>query len=226
MVRHFIYDALFLCALAVASGHAQNRGTFVDTRDGREYKWTAIDGVVWMAENLNYGKLHKTPAGCVDEWNGACKLCYGNDSRKCDMYGGLYDYDDAVKSCPPGWRLPNQNEWLALKERGEKSGLRSNKQDSWDVYQYDFGRNLAEGNQLGWSALPGGDYSSEYNGFGHIGMEARWWVNNGEGGLESWGGDLGCYSCSESVMTLTGGGCLEHEAASCCDAVSVRCVKD
>ncbi len=31
-----------------------NRGTFVDERDGREYKYTTIGKQVWMAENLKY----------------------------------------------------------------------------------------------------------------------------------------------------------------------------
>ncbi|MBO5950237.1 MAG: hypothetical protein J6Q11_05965 [Fibrobacteraceae bacterium] len=30
------------------------RGTFVDERDGQEYKYTTIGNQVWMAENLNY----------------------------------------------------------------------------------------------------------------------------------------------------------------------------
>ena len=222
MVRRRMHDVLLLCALAAVTSHAQNRGVFVDARDGQKYRWTKIDGVVWMAENLNYGELHKTPAGCVDEWDGSCKLCYDNDFRKCDVYGGLYDYDDAKKSCPPGWHLPSKSEWLALKERGGKYGLTSDKEDSWDVYQY----GGPGENPLGWSALPGGDYSIEYNGFGHGGMEARWWVNDDGGGLDTWGGDLGCYSCPADVVTLSPYNELSHQGASCCDAVSVRCVKD
>jgi hypothetical protein len=32
----------------------------------------------------------------------------------------LYRWDNAEKACPPGWRLPSNNEWFELKEAIEK----------------------------------------------------------------------------------------------------------
>ena len=50
-----------------------NRGTFVDERDGRVYKYTTIGDQVWMAENLKF--------------NAKYSLCYGLDSLCSD--GGM-----------------------------------------------------------------------------------------------------------------------------------------
>ena len=46
---------------------AQNKGTFVDSRNNHTYRWVKISDQIWMAENLNY----KTKTG---SWY------YNNDS--------------------------------------------------------------------------------------------------------------------------------------------------
>lgn len=70
---------------------------FYDNRDRRRYKTIDINGLTWMAEDLAYKgddvTFGQPPAG--QEW------C-------------LYDHANAVKACPPGWRLPTREEWQAL----------------------------------------------------------------------------------------------------------------
>ena len=60
-----------------------NRGTFVDERDGRVYKYTTIGDQVWMAENLKY------------ELPDPYSMCYGKEY--CTPRG--YSLNDTVMVC-------------------------------------------------------------------------------------------------------------------------------
>jgi hypothetical protein len=60
-------------------------GTFVDSRDNRKYAVTVIDQQIWMKENLDYEKM------------------FGINCKQCDGYH-IYDFGDAQKVCPKGWR--------------------------------------------------------------------------------------------------------------------------
>ena len=121
---------------------AQNeRGTFVDARGPRTYKWTKIGRLIVMAENLDYGR--KVAA----EYDGIqpkdTKWCPEDDAAMCNVYGGYYQWtnamglpdscatssckdewkfaDDSVYAaspyyweggiCPAGWHLTNEIEW-------------------------------------------------------------------------------------------------------------------
>ena len=50
-----------------------------------------------MIENLNY------------EIYGS--YCYNDKDWNCLRYGRLYTWEAAQKACPPGWRLPSDEEW-------------------------------------------------------------------------------------------------------------------
>ena len=94
-------------------------GSFVDKRDGREYRTITVDGQTWMAQNLNYA-----PASSLG--------CFKGDDKDCSKYGRNYtraDIADSTKSfcggndvcdnplqgiCPDGWRIPQQREWADL----------------------------------------------------------------------------------------------------------------
>ena len=87
-------------------------GTFTDPRDGRVYKTVKIGDQVWMAENLNYGEMTTD-----DELVPGKKWCYDNDEANSeDGYGGLYTWEVAKQSCPPGWHLPTDEEWKKFEE--------------------------------------------------------------------------------------------------------------
>lgn len=118
--------------------------TLIDSRDGKIYPATVLDGRTWMAKNLNYAA---TKAGlsapcyngtefCGEQgryytisqaWNLASPDCdtlpfTGTDSSQ---VSGC-KYTDITKSgenvqgiCPTGWHLPADEDWKTLLVRGE-----------------------------------------------------------------------------------------------------------
>ena len=76
---------------------SQEEGVFKDNRDGNTYNIVKISNAVWMKENLKY--------------NMAGSQYYNNDSTTNGGYGRFYTFNQAFKACPPGWHLPNKDEW-------------------------------------------------------------------------------------------------------------------
>ncbi len=104
-------------------------GTVRDDRDGKVYKTVTINEKIWMAQNLNLGTMINASNG-GDRNDGyqlnnqkAEKFCYKNDPAYCEIYGGLYQWDEAMAYnpgegatglCPDGWHIPTDAEWHEL----------------------------------------------------------------------------------------------------------------
>lgn len=118
---------------------AGGTGTFIDKRDGREYKWTKIGGQVWMGENLKaIAQPDGTPipsSRTEDGWVAlteadgfAMYLPYEFQLADSAMIyesnsGFIYSWKTAMNGsteegaqgiCPNGWHLPTRAEWEAL----------------------------------------------------------------------------------------------------------------
>lgn len=93
-----------------------------DERDGSIYQTVEIGSQCWITTNLNIGMMI---GGGLDQQDNSEieKYCYENIEANCDLYGGLYQWDemmefDTVRAnqgiCPNGWHLPSIVEWDTL----------------------------------------------------------------------------------------------------------------
>jgi uncharacterized protein (TIGR02145 family) len=92
-----------------------------DSRDGKSYNTVLIGTQCWMAQNLNAGTLI-TPG---NQTNNSIleKYCYLDLESNCTIYGGLYQWDEAMQYvtiegtqgiCPTGWHLPADAEFTTI----------------------------------------------------------------------------------------------------------------
>lgn len=76
-------------------------GTFIDSRDKKEYGFVEINSKIWMADNLSFE---------MNENN----MCRNNIKTNCKLFGHMYNLEVIESGCPDGWRLPTQEEWKYL----------------------------------------------------------------------------------------------------------------
>ena len=103
--------------------------TLTDPRDHQKYPTLQIGTQCWMRNNLNIGVM-ATDVNVSGYPHSNCsnndtieKYCYQNNPTYCDIYGGLYDWDEMMQYdstpgiqgiCPPGWHIPDDSEWCIL----------------------------------------------------------------------------------------------------------------
>ena len=165
------FDASIVCPAEGMNAYGMpNRGTFVDERDGQEYKYTTIGDQVWMAENLNY--------------DAQGSICQGRDTSKCALYGRLYSYVGHVPDrtidtinwnfidsvCPNGWHLPTLTEWKQLGTsvggiETEIAASRLKSVSGWEKSNWGPGIDVCA-----FSVLPGGFFSYESSYEGNAGI--------------------------------------------------------
>ena len=173
--RHIHYVDLYESGgldlvMKVLHSHIVLPNRFTDPRDGRIYKTVKLNDLTWMAENLNFN----VGEGC---W------FYENDPENGEKYGRLYTWEAAMKACPPGWRLPTDEEWKSLA-------------NAFGGY-YDFGEMkdvgdpkkayaaLKEGGKSGFSARLGG-YRNSNGGFDGLGNWGYHWSATERGASNAW----------------------------------------
>ncbi len=69
------------------------------TVDGINYYYISHNGLDWMRNNLA---------------NPEFGAPYANSEAISEILGRYYSYEEAMKACPAGWRLPTDAEWRAL----------------------------------------------------------------------------------------------------------------
>ena len=75
-----------------------------------------------MAENLSIGSLINGKRDQKDNYI-IEKYCYKDSEKNCDIYGGLYQWDEMMGYndrqqsqgiCPENWHIPSKDEWMIL----------------------------------------------------------------------------------------------------------------
>lgn len=136
--------------------------------EGNEYDTVKIDFQCWMAENMRSATDSR---GIKTE-----RYCYDGHLENCDGFGGLYSASVAETICPPGWRLPGDDDFKDMEKtigldppevdtngwRGDPVGERL-KDVSWGGMD-----------DVGFGALPGGFIDSNGNARG-MGEQAHFW---------------------------------------------------
>ena len=163
--------------------------------DGNRYNTVQIGSQCWMKENLRVGTMINSEEEQTDN-NIIEKYCYVYYVNYCNIYGGLYQWDEMMQYstdegvqgiCPEGWHLPTDAEWRTLEMslgmtqlqadsvgwRGTDEGgkLKESSSDYW------LAPNLGATNSSGFSGLPGGNRSVnglEYN----LTSAAFFWSSN------------------------------------------------
>jgi len=201
---------------------AEFETTMTDNRDGKVYDVVEIGGVVWMAENINYGEridgIHNQEDNQITE-----KYCYDNDESNCDTYGGLYQWNEMMQYnttegiqgiCPDGWHLATDDEWTVLVNylggadiAGAK--LKEKGTDHWIG-------NVGATDESGFSALPSGCRLSLDYTFQSLHIYVSYWSSTvGHVSTAAW------YRYMEYNHTT-----VHHYSRGMAMGRSVRCIKD
>lgn len=90
--------------------------------EGKYYNTLQIGDQCWLKENLDVGYMISGVFDMTDD-NQIEKYCYNDDPFNCELYGGLYQWDECMNYtnvekaqgiCPEGWHLPTDAEWFTL----------------------------------------------------------------------------------------------------------------
>lgn len=159
---------------------------FTDARDGQIYSFIEVGDVLWMVENLKF----------VDDQS----WCYDNSPDNCNPLGRLYTWNAAMRSCPEGWRLPNDDEWAKLIRNYGGISLA--------------GAELKVEGTSGFNALMAG-YRDKAQFFGKKGESAYFWSATEQSDI--YASFRGLYSEVDNIGPYT---------YTKPDAFSVRCIKN
>ena len=125
-------------------------GDFIDPRDQNQYNWIQFEnGQKWMMQNLNF----KTKTS----------VCY-DGAKNCPTTGQLYSWNDAINSCPQGWKLPSKEDWELLIE------IFGGAQNTY--------KTLLKKSGLAFSF--GGVYDKGKNKYSYIGKNGNYWTSTND----------------------------------------------
>ena len=175
----------------------------------QKYKTVVINGVKWMAQNLNYNP------------NDGNSWCLGDSQDNCAKYGRLYNWESATAVCPTGWHLPTRQEWGDLAVFAGGSGVYGDTGTAAVKLKSKTGwLDGANGtDDYKFSALPGGHRHAD-NGFKNDGR-GGWWTST----------EVGDYAYRREMISKDDDGVLINvesviEYATVKEhAFSVRCVE-
>ncbi|MEE9430027.1 MAG: FISUMP domain-containing protein [Melioribacteraceae bacterium] len=186
---------------------------------GQIYNTVTIGSQTWLKENLNVGTMITSNNGSDNQTNNGIieKYCYDNDETNCDIYGGLYQWDEVMQYatsegsqgiCPSGWHIPTTAELQTLKTEVSNSGnaLKAIGQGSGSG---------AGTNTSDYSALLSGYRSTSTGGFFYLSNNSFFWSSTKFSSDSIFG--LYLYNNNSNI---------DINFSSKSNAISIRCIKD
>lgn len=195
--------------LPVVTDKKFNNDSFIDPRDGKQYKTVKIGTQIWLAENLAFlPKVSPSNKGSnikqyfyVYGYEGN-RIFEAQEIANYKKYGVLYNWTAAKSACPQGWHLPDDQEWSLLskylsdKGYGNNDNYNNNKNDigksmasvsEWDVTSFSgvIGNDQSKNNRSGFNALPGGQRQVD-SGFSQLHKFAFYWSSSTLGSIRAW----------------------------------------
>ena len=179
-----------------------------------------------MTENLNIGTAilanQEQTNNTVIE-----KYCYDDNETNCNIYGGLYQWDECMNYgassnsnpsgrqgiCPEGWHVPSDAEWIVLTTYlGGESVAGGQMKETGTLHWASPNGNAT--NTSGFTGLPGGE-NREFMGFVDLNYYSHFWSATEINSTHAWHLGL-AYSV----------GAVSHWYEVKTTAFSVRCLKD
>ena len=189
------------------------------------YNTVTIGTQTWLKENLDVGTMiisDSNHSGQQMAANGAIeKYCYNNEPNNCAIYGGLYEWDEAMQYvttegtqgiCPRGWHIPTHAEQQTLSNfvNNEATKLIDENAHSGKTYT----------NETGFSALFAGNRYYDDGGFTNLSFLTFFWSSTERSGSGNsiFANDMHLIYSSSDVYFYNG-----YRKT---DGFSVRCLKD
>lgn len=148
---------------------------------GTTYKTVIIDGVEWLAENLDY-KWDGLSIGDASTSQDVPQACYYNNDenlfgRNNKKYGLLYNFPAILQidSLIDGWHVPTQAELQALYNSLSPDFFKKIQ----SCFDYSIGSTFGDG--VGFNMPPSGQYTGSFNGFG-----TNFWIGSKTGFLSAY----------------------------------------
>lgn len=152
-----------------------------DPRDSIEYLCHITDRQIWMRQNLAYEG---------DDEEDILGVPYNSEPRLSRTFGRYYTWEEAVRACPSGWRLPTEKDWVELASEvlpdarqrsnfkdvaGDFLGnIKFNGERMWGYWPND----VKITDKLGFTALPCGidNVTADQHSFSYFGDYAAFWT--------------------------------------------------
>jgi uncharacterized protein (TIGR02145 family) len=190
---------------------------------GKNYSTIQIGTQCWMKQNMNAGtringNVPQTDNGIIE------KHCYNDVEDSCDIYGGLYQWNEMMQYlttestrgiCPEGYHIPSSAEWDILANYLGGPSVAGGKMKETGI-RYWISPNTGATNSSRFCDKGAGTYRpAGYNYFYLIREAGIFWTSTMNGGYNVWRRDT-----NYSTIDISPYSCEPYHS------FSVRCLKD
>ncbi|MEI6887811.1 MAG: FISUMP domain-containing protein [Bacteroidales bacterium] len=191
---------------------------------GQVYHTIIIGTQCWMKENMNLGNWLDQSQNQTQQKNATVeKYCYGNDFINCDLWGGLYMWEEmlhyettpgAQGICPSGWHVPDSKDWKQVIRFLGGTELAGGKMKS-------------TGNRDWWVPNVGASNSSQFCAFpgGYFDFVTQTW-NDVHNAAYFWSSESISTTTSVGLQLIRKGTEAELYEEYNPSALSLRCIRD